>query len=677
MPSGPKTDRNASDYHRLRVVTCLLWVGGIMALLDGIVSSNTPRSAIRFAAALVAFSFVFYLRRTSNLRGTILCVSLSSAFVFFGDFVLFGDPIYFAIGFTIPVFAALMLSARDAVWVLAAYCLAGIVIGALVHQEWLVPHYDVPSPIERSIAVMTMICAVAGPTMWMQRLLRKSELGEWEHRYRFETICDTGVTALIEADESGKVTFVRGRLMEELGYKPAELLGQHQFDLVVPTDRTTLDVESINPDEGVFFDGEICILDASGNERWMHLTGCSHRTARGERVFLNTLRDVHDAVVHRKHYYELSRLESLGNVCGGLAHDFNNLLTVIGIHADGVTDKTTREGIVRAQQQAAKLTAGLLTFARKQTYRDEDIELGSFLRSTQPLIRKLLPANVVCAWSFDDNDMFVRMDPSQLQQVLINLVTNSCHAMPDGGTISIGLESLSSASVDTATSRVAPEQVAQITVADSGQGMDAETASKAMEPFFTTKPRGLGTGLGLATAHGAVAGAGGSMVIHSKPGEGTEISLLIPLGKAPRVAAKSDSSIGVRSNSHAQRVLLVEDHKVLAASVRRILESFGHTVSVCHSAETAWNALTKDAGDAGFDLLISDVVLPGMNGVEFSRLAISHQCDLKVILASGYQTTDLKIIEEHRDAMRFLSKPFGREQLQNAIAELCEPKALI
>ena len=386
------------------------------------------------------------------------------------------------------------------------------------------------------------------------------------------------------------------------------------------------------------------------------------------------LQDIHEQVVHRQQVLEVSRLESLGSLSAGLAHDFNNLLTVIGIKAATIKEQSPREEILRAQRQAAALTSGLLTFARKQPFREQDVCLVELLESSRPLLQQLLPANVACRWNIGCDAATVRLDPSQFEQVLVNLITNAKQAMPQGGTVSIDLEKAVLSEAEALELKTQPGQFARLRISDSGCGMDAHTASHAIEPFFTTKARGVGTGLGLAMAHGTMRRCDGALVIESHPGRGTEISLLVPVRT---VDAKDLSSTGrpsaelgsISKNPTKYKVVLVEDHPIVAASIEEMLQSLGHSVQLCHDAESAIAALSDNSN---IDILVSDVVLPGMSGIDLAKHTMDNYPHIKSILISGYVTEELKVLSGPVCPVEILSKPFTSEQLQKKMAEVTE-----
>ena len=215
--------------------------------------------------------------------------------------------------------------------------------------------------------------------------------------------------------------------------------------------------------------------------------------------------------------------------------------------------------------------------------------------------------------------------------------------------------------------------MAKRSVSDTGHGMSAKTVERAVEPFFTTKPRGIGTGLGLATVHGSVKRAGGFVDNKSEPGRGTHIDLMIPLlSSAPPRIIQTPAQRGDEAIDRLERVLVVEDHKVVAGVVKTMLETFGFHVSLHYDAECAWEEVQ---GGRQFDLLLTDVVLPGMNGIELARRVSARSVGTRILLMTGYQTNEMQSDHGTADAFPCLSKPFSAEQLQAKIGELNEPRS--
>jgi signal transduction histidine kinase/CheY-like chemotaxis protein len=374
---------------------------------------------------------------------------------------------------------------------------------------------------------------------------------------------------------------------------------------------------------------------------------------------------------------EARRLEALGRLAGGVAHDFNNLLTVVLTNAavlkrDGrsVADGTRLAEIEDAARRASTLTRQLLAVGGRQLRKTKVVRLTEVVRAFEPLLRRLLPANVELTFCFEDDVPPILADETQLEQVLVNLVANARDSMPDGGVLSVAVASLV---VDDAASieglmGVGPGTYALLRVADTGTGMDEETRRSIFEPFFTTKPSGRGTGLGLATVHGIVTQSSGHVWVESEPGHGSQFIVIFPASAEEGVepASAHDSTARVKSMGMGGVVLLVEDEASVRAVLHRALEDAGFDVRSVESAEAA---LEAHARMAQLDLLVTDVVMPGTPGTELALALRDERPELRVLLVSGY-TADALAEGPPFAGAAFLHKPFSADTLVHALQRL-------
>jgi PAS domain S-box-containing protein len=371
------------------------------------------------------------------------------------------------------------------------------------------------------------------------------------------------------------------------------------------------------------------------------------------------------------------RLESLGQLAGGVAHDFNNLLGVILNYAEfvaeeleeGTTAHTDVVEIRKAAERATELTRQLLIFSRRETVKPAPVDLNEIVRDIERLLRRTLGEHVELGAELNPDIPAVLADPGQVEQVLVNLAVNARDAMPDGGRVVI---QTSDVELDRDFLQehpgLTPGRYVRLTVADNGSGMEPEVAARVFEPFFSTKRKGEGTGLGLATVYGIVSGAGGEISLYSEPGEGTAFRVHLPA---------ADGAVSILPGEHAvdftgrgERVLLVEDDDTVRALAKRILTEGGYRVSATSEGKDAL-ALLEDPRNE-FDLLISDVVMPGIRGVELARRAQQLRPDLPVLMISGYTTP---MAEEDRRALAeapLLEKPFSRRDLLGEVRSLLD-----
>jgi PAS domain S-box-containing protein len=374
-----------------------------------------------------------------------------------------------------------------------------------------------------------------------------------------------------------------------------------------------------------------------------------------------------------------NRLESLGQLAGGVAHDFNNLLGVILNYADFVADEldegtTAHTDVVeirRAAERATDLTRQLLIFSRREVIKPAPVDLTEVVRDVERLLQRTLGEHVELSFNLSRSVPAVLADPGQIEQVLVNLAVNARDAMQDGGRLVI---ETSEVELDRDFlhdhPELSPGRYVRLTVADNGCGMEPEVAARVFEPFFSTKRKGEGTGLGMATVYGIVTAAGGEISLYSEPGEGTVFRIHLPAVDST-VPARPDE-LAVHGTGRGESVLLVEDEDAVRALAKRILTEGGYRVAATSRGADAVRLLEDPRQE--FDLLISDVVMPGMRGVELARRAQELRPELPVLMMSGYTTP---MAEEDRRAMAeapLLEKPFSRRDLLGEVRTLLDER---
>jgi two-component system cell cycle sensor histidine kinase/response regulator CckA len=374
-------------------------------------------------------------------------------------------------------------------------------------------------------------------------------------------------------------------------------------------------------------------------------------------VVVVNYRDVTDQRLLREQLLHSQKLESVGRLAGGVAHDFNNLLTSIGGYSEflvaGFDDDDPRRAdaleIVRASDRAAALTSQLLAFSRHQVLLTEIVDLGEVVAELETLLSGLLGDDIELSISVAP-DCRVRVDPGQVEQVITNLALNARDAMPAGGKVQL------------AVSRVDLE--VELTMRDTGVGMDPETINHAFEPFFTTKP-GKGTGLGLATVYGIVKQSGGGISVTSEPGEGSTFRVVLPLSFDHEPAPSERVERPVERNS-TEGVLLAEDEETIRALVGEVLARSGYKVFAAPNGEEAIRLLAQHLGE--IDLLLTDVVMPGMGGPDLARAAARLNPNLRVLYTSGYASEPDEAFEDPDVA--FIGKPFSPKELVSKVRDV-------
>ncbi len=370
-----------------------------------------------------------------------------------------------------------------------------------------------------------------------------------------------------------------------------------------------------------------------------------------------------------------SRLETVGRLAGGIAHDFNNLLTAIlgGVEAArgvGLPDAALVEldQVQAAARRGAELVKNLLAFARQQTLVPRVVALNEVVAGTIQLLGRSLSGRVVLEFALEQPGRMVKVDPAQLGQVVMNLALNARDAMPEGGRLRIGTgHRLVLRPEGEGRAALPPGRYAVLEVADSGQGMPPEVMARIFDPFFSTKGSG-GTGLGLATVQGIVAQSGGHITVESTPGQGTCFRIYLPrheMPEAPAVAAPPEAPPPATAAPPDRPLLLVEDEAPLRRLAERALTRAGYTVL---AAEDAEDALEQMEGAAQPAALVSDVSMPGMDGLALARALRQRWPALPVLLLSGYAASTIGADLES-EGIRFVAKPYAPADLLAAVGQ--------
>ncbi|HEU5073154.1 MAG TPA: response regulator [Polyangiaceae bacterium] len=364
------------------------------------------------------------------------------------------------------------------------------------------------------------------------------------------------------------------------------------------------------------------------------------------------------------------RLEAVGRLAGGVAHDFNNVLSVVQSYAQFVRDRVAGDQvatddvdvILDAAKRAAKLTAQLLAFGRGQVQSLRVMSLNDIVADVQRLLQRLIGEDVDLAVHLEPNLPPVEVDPTHMEQVLVNLVVNARDAMPRGGklTIETGRVTLDESFGAPPGVRVPPGDYVALVVSDTGHGMDEETQQHVFEPFFTTKLKEGGTGLGLSTVFGIVKQCGGFIWVYSEPGEGTSFKVHLPVVSQPLTSAVA-SKVAPQSLAGTETVLVVEDEEMVRKAVCRLLRDAGYTVLEAANAEEARRIARTHYG--AIELVLTDIVMPDVSGPDLAREIGGVHPDAQVVYMSGY--TGHAMVHRARvgEGATFLQKPFSSEQL--------------
>jgi signal transduction histidine kinase/FixJ family two-component response regulator len=398
-----------------------------------------------------------------------------------------------------------------------------------------------------------------------------------------------------------------------------------------------------------------------------------------EQRVLAVVRDV----TARRHLEEQLRqsqkMEAVGQLAGGVAHDFNNSLTVIGMHCEFLAEHLARDetgledvrAIRDAATRAAGLTRQLLAFSRKQILQAELLDVNAAITDVERMLCRLIGEDIRLTMELESEVGCVLADRGQIGQVLMNLAVNARDAMPEGGQLTIETRRVDRRDF-TSDEELADGPYVMVAVGDTGTGMSADVRARVFEPFFTTKPQGKGTGLGLATTYGIVRQSGGHVTVESALGEGTTFRIYLPL-RSESASATRASTESTSPTAGSETVLLVEDEEHVRALARRVLEREGYTVL---SAASGLEAIRLVEGYRGtIDLLVTDIVMPGLNGRELHARLDATLGGLRVLFMSGY--TDDEFIRRglQRQDLPYLEKPFDADHLAASVRKALD-KAL-
>ena len=496
-----------------------------------------------------------------------------------------------------------------------------------------------------------------------------------------EKLVESANAMIVVLDAKGKVQVFNKAAEEITGYTRQELLGFNWFEILVPKDKypNVWDAFEKSARDGLPRSFENPILTKAGEERFI---SWQNTELLENGAFIGSISygiDITERKQLEKQLLLSQKMEALGQLTGGIAHDFNNMLSVILGHAELVKSslpagdpllKNVLE-IENAGLHSRDITRQLLAFSRKQIIAPKTTNLNQLITNIKKTVAKLIGENIDFRF-FPQRDLWnVRFDPTQLDQVIINLAVNARDAMPDGGTLTIETSNVKLDEVYcTLHVECRPGQYVSLSVADDGEGMDKETLSHAFEPFYTTKEVGKGTGLGLATIYGIIKQNGGFIDVYSEPEKGTTFRIHIPrlMDEAEEEKVAEEALIGF----HSGTVLLVEDDDMVRRMTAAILKKIGYSVVI---AETPIEALTFfEKEDTPIDLLITDVVMPQMSGTELIAKINKIKPELKVLFMSGY--TENVIVRQGvlKEGIHFVQKPFSLNDFARKVREAIEDK---
>lgn len=519
-----------------------------------------------------------------------------------------------------------------------------------------------------------------------ERRVRSMSVSLEESQLRLARIVDSAMDAIISTDEARNIVVFNSAAERIFRVMAADVIGTSIDRFLPPTlhggpdQPVALFAATGSNTHGVVPDGPLQAQRSDGEPFPIEAT-ISRTLVNGSALLTVILRDVTEREKLEAQFRQSQKMEAMGRLAGGVAHDFNNLLTVISGGADfllheldkGDSRREDVEEILAASDRAAGLTRQLLAFSRKQHMETRVLDLNVVIRGVERLLRRIGGENITVQLLLDRGTPQVLADAGQLEQVLMNLAVNAADAMPNGGSLRFTTAVCESAALPAsfpAWRHVTPDRVVLFSVRDTGSGMSDAVKARVFEPFFTTKDPGRGTGLGLSTVYGIIEQFGGLLAIDSVLGEGTTISIALPLtggAVVPAVHASSPAPHNVAQGT----ILLVEDDDAVRAIVHRVLHKAGYQLLEArdaHEGQALW--AQHQGASGGIDLVVTDMSMPGENGREFAVRLRRERADLPVLFTSGFLKE--KELDQNNESAPtyYLEKPFTSRRLLDEVHAL-------
>jgi two-component system, cell cycle sensor histidine kinase and response regulator CckA len=506
------------------------------------------------------------------------------------------------------------------------------------------------------------------------RKVAQEALAESERRFR--ATFEQAAVGISHIDLTGRFLRLNSRLAEIVGYPRDELLRLSFRDITHPADRAIHVVQSERLLAGEIdsYTIEKRYVRRTGEPVWVTVTGSLVRKESGEPdYFISVVQDVHERRELEEQLIRAQKMEAVGRLAGGVAHEFNNALTTITGFSDLILrgmgeDDPMRpdiEEISRAAWRAAGVANRLMVFSSSEVSQPEVLDLGGVVAAAQRMLAQLIGEDIELQVDLQSEPTHVHADRRQLEQVIVNLAVNARDAMPVGGRLTVRTR-LATLDVDAGRrlGGVVPGEFVVLTLQDTGQGMTPDVLARIFDPFFTTKEAGKGTGLGLSIVYGIVRRAGGAVEVESEPEKGTIFRIYLPKAIATQrgLVATGEAPAGSR---RGERILLVEDDPGVRTLAERVMKRLGYDVVAASSGQEALRALTEDPRP--LDLLMTDLVMPGMSGRELAETLKALQPGVRVLFTSGYSTDQVLQRGVAQGDGSFLEKPFAPEELERAL----------
>ena len=513
----------------------------------------------------------------------------------------------------------------------------------------------------------------------LDMLKRRKRETRQESEARYRGLLEAAPDAMVAVNGAGDIVLLNLQAERQFGFQRDELVGQPVTSIIpegfaerlIADDlRSAADALAQQIGTGL----ELIGRRNDGTEFPIEIMLSPLGSAEGILVTA-AIRDISVRRAVEAQLLQAQKLESVGQLAAGMAHDFNNLLTAIHGYAELLGQalpgddprRADLDEILRAADRAAELTRQLIAFSRRQILRPRVLDPAEVVEGIVPMLRRLMGEHIALVTHKEPDLGYVKADPSQLEQVILNLAVNARDAMPDGGEFTIETANVE---LDAEYARLHPEvspgRYVLLSFTDTGVGMGPETEARAFEPFFTTKEPGNGTGLGLPTVYGIVKQSSGSIYLYTEPGRGTAFKIYLPRVEEEATAVTEAITVG-SATTGTETILLVEDNTAVRAFARRVLEAQGYTILEAASGAAALTLAASRIGS--LDMLVTDVVMPGMQGHQLADRLWADRPDMPVLYISGFTESSVMSDGISRREVAFLPKPFTAEALGRAVRD--------
>jgi PAS domain S-box-containing protein len=504
---------------------------------------------------------------------------------------------------------------------------------------------------------------------------------------RFRDVAESTTDLIWETDEEGRFTYVSPKAKDIMGYECQEMIGKRPMDFVPEPQKKeyTQLIRDISESREPFRRIAVMIHHKDGQLVFLEISGVPFLDDQG--VFKGNRGIVHDITDRirdekerkqlERQFQQAQKMEALGALAGGIAHDFNNILgAIIGyaqlaqLHsAEDQKIKRYTGQLCKASERAKGLVQQILTFSRQSKTEKIHVDISEVVKETLKLIRASIPSTIEIKHNISSNLGTVKADQTQIHQVVMNLCMNAFHAMKKaGGELNVVLSQAKTSAENCQNYQdVRPGKYAKLTISDTGHGMDEDTVTRIFEPYFTTKEKGEGTGLGLATVHGIVKNHGGGIKVSSEPGVGTSFHILLPVAEISAETTAEQSDVLPKGN---EQILFVDDEKILIDVGKELLESIGYKVETRISAYDALEAF--QAKPDKYDLIITDMTMPKMTGEKLAKRIKKIRPNIPILMCTGFSTMVALGDMEEMGIHSILMKPLTINDLANTVRRILD-----